>query len=309
MNHKNYLALILGILLSGALSAQSYNIGIRAGLSQSKFAGPSEANADESFSFSGGWHFGANFQWNFSDVLGLRSEILYNQTGSRYSFRSDDAYYLYRKVLSIGTYPNVSIVGLTPDSRDEWVMLRDKTVIDINYSNSYLQFPQTLHLSLGKFEVFGGAYFGVMLSPLAFGTFKFGEGNPFDNPHIFEQGFDFNYSSDRVAGFNARNRPILLIVNEENTDIPSTIGAYYFIENEADRVSRYKRIDYGVIGGFSYYFNRGLYASLRLEYGLNDITRTLGDVSYQELQPGNAPVYNNDFDRNVSAALSIGFRF
>ena len=62
--------------------SQNYNIGIRAGVSQSKFLGPSEANADESFGLSGGFHFGLNFQWNFNDAIGIRSEILYNQTGS-----------------------------------------------------------------------------------------------------------------------------------------------------------------------------------------------------------------------------------
>lgn len=309
MYQRNIYSTLILLLMTLGVSAQ-YNIGIRAGLNQSKFVGPSEANATESFSLTGGFHFGAYFQYNINDNIGLRSEIIYNQTGSSYSFSSDDGYYMYRPVLSRGVYPNIAIVGLDSAPREDWIVLRDKTQIDINYSNSYLQFPQTVHLQLSnKFEIHAGAYFGVMLSPLGFGTMKFGEGDPFEKPYIFQQGLDFNFNTDDPAQYKSRT-PVLLIVNGQDVDIPSAIGAYYFIEDaDEDYTKRYSSIDYGVVGGISYYFNRGLYTSLRVDYGLADVTRTLGDISYQELQQGNVSVYNDDFDRNLNFSLSIGFKF
>ena len=160
-----------------------------------------------------------------------------------------------------------------------------------------------------KLELFGGGYVGFLLNPLATGTINFGAGDLFEFPHIFEQGLEFDYNSDRAAEYNRFVNPRLLIVNGNDVDIPGTIGAYYFFESDSEYQQKYKSLDYGVIGGFSYYLNRGFYASFRVEYGLQDITRTAGDVSFQELNPDKSFVFNDDFDRNMGYYLSLGFKF
>ena len=101
----------------------------------------------------------------------------------------------------------------------------------------------------------------------------------------------------------------LLIVNEQDVDIPGAVGAYYFFENEEQYEQKFKSIDYGLIVGFSYYLNKGFYTSLRMEYGLNDITRTAGDVSFQELNPDRTFVFNDDNDRTLGFHLSVVFKF
>ena len=139
MNRLLFVCFVLSGSLIGGLNAQGYNIGIRAGISQSMFSGPSEANVNESFKLNNGFHFGINFQWNFNDLIGIRSEIMYNQIGSDYEFTSPDGYYIFDLV-----------------NNDRFV-LRDNTEIQLSHSNAYISFPQTFHVSVGdRFEVFAG---------------------------------------------------------------------------------------------------------------------------------------------------------
>lgn len=303
MNKKFLIIVFILATATFGLQAQGYNIGIRAGVGQTKFSGPSEANATETTPLSGGFHFGLNFQWNFNDIIGIRSEILYNQNGSSYQFESDNGYYLYR-----GLIPNAGI--LDAETREEWPLLRDKSIIKLDHTNAYLEFPQTVNIRVNeKFEVFAGGYFGLLLNPTAVGNITFGEGDLFAFPHIFKQGLEFDYNSDIAGEFSRFLSPILLIVNQQDVDIPGAIGAYYHFENDTEFENKFKSIDYGLIGGFSYYLNRGFYASLRVQYGLNDITRTQGDISYQELNSDKSFVFNDDFDRNLGFYLSVGFKF
>ena len=132
MIQKHILLTLFFCLLLSSLFSQGYNIGIRAGIGQTKFLGPSEVNATENYSLSGGFHFGINFQWNFSEVIGIRSEIVYNQSGSKYTFESDDAYYLYRRLVT-----NTFALDLSP--REEWPFLRDYSKISLTHRKSYLK--------------------------------------------------------------------------------------------------------------------------------------------------------------------------
>ena len=148
------------------------------------------------------------------------------------------------------------------------------------------------------------------MNPLATGTLNFGDSEDlFENPQSFSQGLDFDFDSDIPGGFNQNLTPRLLIVDGKDVDIPGAIGAYYLFENVEQFEDKFNSIDYGLIGGFSYYFNRGFYGSVRVEYGLNDITRTEGDVSLQELNPDRSFVFNEDDDRTLGLFLSLGFKF
>lgn len=300
---KRLLISLLLVCGSFILFSQGYNIGIRAGLGQNKFSGPSEANATEKYKLAGGFHFGINFQWNFTDVIGVRSEIVYNQTGSAYQFSSDDGYYLYRKLVT-GT------LALDLEPRSDWPLLRDKKIVNLNFSNSYLQLPITAHIRVNnKIEIFGGAYAGLLLNPLATGTITFGEGDLFEFPHIFVQGLEYDFNSDVAGQYNRFVNSRLLIVNGRDVDIPGAVGAYYFFEDNTEYEQKFKSFDYGLTGGFAYYLNRGFYASMRVEYGMADITNTRGDISLQELNPDKTFIFNDDSDRNLGIYLSLGFKF
>jgi hypothetical protein len=270
------------------LSAQDWNIGIRAGLSQSKFVGPLDP-ATETYSLSGGFHFGINFQWNFSDVIGVRSEILYTQNGGKYSFNSPNGYYVFNK------FNNPRFV------------LRDETDITLKHSNAYIQFPQTAHFRFGeKLELFAGPYIALMLSPTATGTLVFG-GDSFEQEHSFRQGLNYNYRSDQAGEFEFNSRALLIRVTGDDVDLPGVVGAYYLYQNK--EASRFYGIDYGVIGGASYYLNRSLYLMGRIEYGLKDITNASADVSYADVNDNGTLIFLDQNDRNLSFNLSIGFKF
>ena len=306
---KGLILLLFSVLLS-PLYGQDYDIGIRAGLNFSKFAGPTEANVNESYSISSGFHFGINFQWNFNSFFGLKSEIMYSQIGAQYEY-NDLGFYVFDFVNTVEV---------------ERFVVRDQSNLTIDISNAHISFPITGHLSLGdKFEVFGGGYFSFLVSPVGIGEWTFGV--PGDNPpeYTFRQTLDYNYNSDWAGpiGVNRIGQPILIIVNNQDVDLPSLPGAYYLlppnpvtIDPDQDTnslleppVKKFKGIDYGFIGGVNYYINRGLYISARLEYGMTDITNTEVDYSIKDVNEDGSLIFNDDFDRNINIGISLGFRF
>lgn len=283
--------LIAAILLSLTRIgiAQGYNIGIRAGLNQSKFLGPTEPRAEESYGLNGGFHFGLNFQWNFNDFIGVRSEVLYTQIGSSYDFYSPQGYYIF---------------NLATDSR---FLLQDTSSISLNHSHAYIQLPQTIHITVTeKLELFAGGYIGFLINPVATGTRTFG-GEGFTQEHSFEQGLDYDYFDDDAGSFNFLSRPILIRVIGQDVDLPGVVGAYYL--QNSKRSNKYYSLDFGLRAGASYYLNRGLYLMLGAEYGMKDITRNSADISNREINNNSTFIYNNDRDRNFNVSISLGFRF
>ena len=71
----------------------------------------------------------------------------------------------------------------------------------------------------------------------------------------------------------------------------------------------YKIIDTGVLAGLSIYFNKGLYVTGRLNYGLSDITKSKADVSLVKLDADNKFISLDNKDRNFNIQASIGFSF
>ncbi len=284
------LLFVMSLAFGNPLKGQSFNFGIRAGLAQSKFTGPVEEGVLEEFGFSGGFHFGINFQVNITEVLGWRTEVMYTQMGSSYRMKADNGYYIFNDVRN-------NIQNL---------VFRSESEVNLDHSNAYVQFPQTLNLRLTKkIELLGGAYIGFLISPVATGTFSFGGGD-LDLEHSFVQGLDFNYYTDPPR-LTIPDR-ILIRVDGADVDLLRTVDSRTFWQNNIEQ-SRFKSIDYGLIVGASYYLNRGLYLMGRMEYGMSDVTRNSADYSFSTLGENGALIFNNDIDRNLSFQLSLGFKF
>lgn len=294
MKFRRLLFLMLLSSLSYGIYAQGYNIGIRAGLGQNKFNGPTEVG--ESFGLAGGFHFGINFQWNFNDLIGLRSEIVYNQTGSGYTLDVDDGYYVF--------VPNDNLSN---------IIIRDETLLNMDHSNAYIQLPQTVHFRLNnKIELFAGGYIGFLISPVATGNLLFG-GEAGDKEHSFLQGLNFKYASDdettRFGDFlNPVSDLILIRADGRDVDVRAVENSYDFNAFNIEE-NRFLSIDYGLILGGSYYLNRGLYLMGRVEYGMRDISRNTADYSFARVNDDETPIFNNDNDKNLGFYLSIGFKF
>lgn len=297
---RNLRLLLFFLILLSATSAfgQGFNVGIRAGIGQNTFLGSVEEDYGEGYGFSGGFHFGLNFQLNFSELVGWRSEIVYNQMGSSYNLDTPEGYYIF-----------------APDplqARNTNIIIRDTSQISLTHSNAYLQFPQTFHFNVGdKLELFAGGYFGFLLSPVATGSIVFGGPNG-TQEHSFRQGLNFNYFGDDANtefefGQNT-GRDILLRADGWDSTIRSIANSYTYQQFKQDD-SRFFSIDYGLIAGASYYVNRGLYIMGRLEYGVKDITRNSVDYSFARVNNNETPILSNDSDKNLGIYISIGFKF
>lgn len=280
------------------LSSQEYNIGIRAGLNFGEYLGPQIPDI-EKFSLNNGFHFGINFSYNITDFLALRAEILYNQNGTKYSYEGDGWYFF----------------------RDVGEIVRDKSRIDLDISTGGVALPITAHLAtLEKFEFYGGAYVNFIFSSIGTGKWIFGPDDEFVD-HSFEQGQFHNYRTDEsgVATTSFFSQDLIQVrANGVASNVEPTVGAYYLFNSVFDDISigpnplngnRLRSLDYGLILGFNYYLNRGLYLGLRGEYGLRDMTNNRVDYSYQEINDDLTFVFQEDFDRTLNFALSLGFKF
>jgi len=286
------------------MKAQEYNIGIRAGLNFGQYLGPQIPDL-EKFSISNGFHFGINFSYNLSDVLALRGEILYNQNGTRYSYEGDGWYKFTRGVIDTPSgIPSIYSIN---------EIVRDKTKIDLDISSGGVAVPISLHLkTLEKWELFGGGYINFIFSSIGTGNWKFGpdfESGVESPEHAFIQGQFHNYRSDEIGDINSRNftQPITLRANGVKAQIQSLVGAYAL--NTQDTGNRLRSLDYGFLGGVSYYLNRGLYLSLRADLGMRDMTNNNAEYSYAEIEDDGSFIYSDDFDRNFTIGLSLGFKF
>jgi len=303
---KLFLAFFLSFALlavSDSVSAQDYKFGIRGGLNYSQFLGPQPSSTDftEKFSLNNGIHFGVTFAYHLSDNFGFRTEVAYNQIGTQYSFESDDAPYAFR-------------FGLDREVR------KGKMIRKLDVNNSYVHIPVMVFFKpLRKLEVYGGIYTQFLVLPTAGGEIDFTDTNPRGSleegdlkDFSFFQAIEANYYSDEVR--QSKTNQSLTVALDIDGDIerinmPRSISGYYELD-EIEKVStKYNWFDAGLEGGFSVFLNRSLYLGFTGMYGLVDVTRDRADVNYFELNEFSKYTFQNDFDRNLSLQVSMGFKF
>ena len=278
-------------LFATIMMAQSFNIGVRAGLNYSTFKGPLEESINEDYAVSSGFHFGLNYTQNFSDVFSVRLEVLYVQNGAKKSFGGEGTESFYKIPI--------------PSSED--IIERGRLDYDLDISNAYISFPVTAHLNITeKIEVSAGAYISMLVGPTATGlqTFISTEN---DSLIQFRQSLDFNYNSDVAGEGQAIGRSPGIKVNGVVVYLPKFAGAYYqFNEKKANAMNF---LDYGLIVGVSYNINRGFYIGVRADIGLADITNNDTDISRAEYSENNSYIYRDDKDTHFGLQGSFGFRF
>ncbi|MBI1226127.1 MAG: outer membrane beta-barrel protein [Bacteroidetes bacterium] len=278
------------LVFSSLATAQDFSFGFKTGLNFSNIKGDLEEG--ESLDRNIGFQFGATFAWKATDLMGVRSELMYSQKGTKRSYKGTSYYNFYT--------PNNDIIRTT-GIRNE----------DLNVSNSYLELPITVYFKPhSRIEIYGGASVSVLVNSSAFGNIKFSEIRDASNiptsPNSIDHELDFNYLSDKPMEATYANPAKTVSIQGDNAPYPQTAGAYFeFVE---DRGKLYKAFDFGVIGGISIYLSKSLYVSGRINYGLRDITRTKADVSLSSLDNNNF-ISRNDDDRNISFQTSIGFSF
>lgn len=274
------LFLILTLCLSWA-TAQELSYGFKAGLNFATLTGEDEAA--EMTNYTTGFHIGLLVDLGFTDIFGLRGELLYAQKGKDMTYNGE-SYFIFEPV------------GL----RVATVGTRNMT---LNVSNSYAQLPVMGYAKFGRFEVMGGGYAAIRIGGV-------GNGNMTYTSNALAEALDFNlfhlYNRDEAATFGGTTSPIS--INGNRLLAPAELGAYYeFSSGPSDNL--YKVADFGLVGGVSFYLGKSLFFNARLEYGFVDITNDPVDLSLARLGENNTFISRADDDRNMLIHTALGFRF
>jgi hypothetical protein len=280
------------LMIFCAVTAQAQlKFGFKTGLNFARMSGPSEMNDAgaelEKWENVTGFHIGATFAHHFSDNFGLRGELLYSKKGARYTFDGQS----YR----IFNYSGGS------------TLTNGNSIYRININNSYLDIPVVGFARFGDFELSAGVYAGLLLQSVGEGSLQY-QGNtvPLGNP-TGEIKFllDHNYRRDDPGTGDAA-QTVTAQVDARTLELPRTLGAYYDLPE--DKGALFQTLDYGLVGGVSYYLSRSMYANARLQYGLADLTNNDADLSKARTDNGQL-IFREDKDHNFAIQISIGFSF
>lgn len=285
------------------MNAQDYKFGIRGGLNYSQFLGPQNNTADykETFSLNNGIHFGVTLAYHLTDNFGFRTEIAYNQIGTRYKFESEDAPYVFR-------------YGLEREVR------RGRMIRELDINNSYIHVPfMVFYKPHRKIELYGGFYTQFLVLPTAGGSIDFTDLNPSGSledgdlkNYSFYQAIEANYYSDEPRQSKSNQSLIVALTVDgdiQRVTMSRAVSGYYELDADEKAASKFNWFDAGLEGGFSVFVNRALYIGITGMYGLTDVTNNKADVDYFEVNEFNKYIFRSDFDRNFSLQASIGFKF
>jgi len=271
--------------------AQTLTYGFKAGLSYSKIDGPLENNGTdlETNDFANGFFVGALFRYWFTDLVGIKWELLYAQKGTDYNFTGPG--------YQILPTENGALLNLTGNQR-----------INLSISNAYLDIPILVYGKFGKIEIEGGVNIGILASSRAQGDLSFGgQSQSGSIVNEFSAALDYRYNRDNPGEVDFNGTLTVINVDGVPKSIPETLTAYYAFTT--DRGRYFNRLDIGLNAGAYYYWNQGLFLGGRFNYGLTDVTADGYDVSRVALDASGDFIQRSDKDRNISLQFSIGFSF
>lgn len=279
---KNFIISTLLIFCFSMTAFAQTSFGFRTGLNFNTFLGELEEN--EAFGTNTGFHIGLAFNQQFTDIWGVRAELVYSQKGVS------------------NTYDGTSSVILR-DRIDRAIMHSGMSDINLSVTNTYVDLPLSgygrvanwLEVSLGVVPGFLVASRGR--GELALDASSLNEGLTLT--------LDHNYYRDKASEV-PESAEELITVKERATakelTIPSTLGAYTF--QEEDNGSLYNVFNLDAVFGLSVFVNKGLYIGGRVQYGLLDVTNNDADFSFGDITTTRA-----DKDVNLVFQGSVGFNF
>ncbi len=279
--------------LASVTYAQDFKFGIKAGMNLNTFRGDAETddagNTVESYNNSTGFHVGATFSWEATELMGMRGEFVFSQEGGDRKF-DGPSYYILRPTSENPIYATGN----------------RKTAL--NVTNSYLKLPVMGYIRpLPWLEFQAGASLGFLISSNGFGDISFEGTSTNGSPISLRHELDVRYLSDKPGEATIIDPPKTVQVGGETVPYPQTAGAYF--EFAEDRGNLYKIVELSALAGVSVYLNKGLYLTFRANYGLNDLTKSNADVSQVTLDENNQFISRNDKDTNVTLQMSVGFSF
>ena len=277
---------IVALFLLVAHLASTQSIGVRAGWNFNTFSGPLEAN--ESYAYTNGIHFGINYGYKLSSTFMVRAELLYNQTGTKQKFDGPSYYLIY-----------------TPEKT---VYEKGRRLLDLEITTSYISLPITAVFQLGKkWEVYGGLSPNFLINPSGRGTVRF-YSSEHPNDIIMKQTLDYSYFKDEALGASTTNTGyVKIIVEGEVVNLPKAVGAYY--QNDVKSANRLNWLNLSTVAGVNYFLNRRFYIGGRVEYGLFDVTNNQMDFTLEKYNDDFSVSKRDDKDIQLTFQASLGFRF
>ncbi|TXF90463.1 PorT family protein [Neolewinella aurantiaca] len=290
--------LILTALLCCTLSplfAQEFSGGFRAGLNFISFDGDQEMSADgtmtfEDFARTTGFHVGATFALGFTDLFGVKANLMYSQKGGQQDYTDVPSFfYLYSD--ETDTQGTVSFGVLNGE---------------IDVVNSYIDIPVTAYYRIGAIEIEGGASMGFLVSSRASGGLSYSE-TVIGRGEDIVFNVDGSYFSDEAGFGGIEARSTTPLPGTTNVFPPSVISTYY---NSNSDETLYRRLDFALVGGASFFLNSGLFVGVRYQHGLTDLTKGENDLRLtNEARVEGREFNTDDKDYSRSIQASVGFRF
>jgi len=275
------------------LSQAQMKYGIRAGLCRSSLQGPFEkdnsGNEIETAEATTGFVVGATAGYQFTDMFGVRAELLYSVHGGKKRFDSMNAYQRF----------------ITDNGQVLIAQGQKKQLLSVY--NSYIMLPVSVHgLFFKRLELSVGIGPSFLVNSTGSGEVSnvLSNSSGLDNKTLIQK-LDHNYFRDNPTTRLGEEKKFLFQGEEITTQ--TDLSAYQnFTEKDG---SYYNPIDLTFLAGVSYYLNNSLFIGARLCYGLNDVSNTKYDISLQDLDANNNFITRDDFDRNFDWQFMVGFQF
>lgn len=289
--------LLFSLLLTtfAPLSAQEFSGGFRAGLNFNTFDGDQEMSADgattyESFARTTGFHVGATFALGFTDLFGIKANLMYNQKGVQRDFTEMPSFfYLYGD--ADDTQGAVSFGTLTGE---------------IDVVNSYIDIPVTAYYRIGPIEIEGGASMGFLVNSRASGGLSYADTRIGRGEDIIFN-VEGSFFSDE-AGFNGIEALSETPLPGTTNIFPPAVVSNYYNSNNDEPL--YRRFDFALVGGVGFFLNNGLFLGARYQHGLSELTKGENDLRLTNEDRVEGREFNeDDEDYSRSIQVSVGFRF
>ena len=290
---KQLFTLITLLIFSLSMQAQEFGYGFKTGLNFNSIKSDS-IRVGEELAQNTGFHIGAVFAYKFTDLMGVRGELLYSIRGGRIRYDGD------------------GVFGVVSETGQQFRIQGNRTS-SIRVTNSYIDIPVTFYYKPASWvELSVGAQAGFLIGSTAVGQIIVnGEttlsGQTFDVNKL-DFNVNYNYNKDRfddtaIAGG-------AFDIAGENVVIPAQLGAYS--EFSEDYGKLYNSFDFSLIGGVSLFLNKGLFVSGRANVGFTDITDDEADrvnVAEAGSSTGIVTEKQNHIDTNFAIQVSVGFIF
>jgi len=290
---KQLFTLITLVFFSLSMQAQEFGYGFKTGLNFNRIKSDS-IRVGEELAQNTGFHIGAVFAYKFTDLMGVRGEVLYSIRGGRIRYDGD------------------GVFGLA-SSTGQFFRVEGNRSSSIRVTNSYIDIPVTFYYKPTSWlELSAGAQAGILIGSTAVGQIIVDgqttvSGQTFDIDR-FDYNVIYNYNRDKFSDAAVPGGTVE--VAGEEVILANTLGAYS--EFTEDYGNLYNSFDFSLIGGASLFLNKGLFVSGRANIGFTDITNDEADrvnVVTPGTSTGITAEQQNHIDTNFAIQVSVGFIF